>query len=135
MQDLITNIATKMGIDEALAQKGISVVLSLVQSQGDDGLVKQLFDKIPGASDLAGLGSSAIETGGDNGGLMGKLGGMLGGSTGEIMTAVSHLKSEGLQTSQIKELGGEVLDYAKGKGGNDLVDEITSSIPGLAKFL
>ncbi len=135
MQDLIINIASKMGIDETLAQKAVSIVLSLVQSQGDDGLVGQLFDKIPGAEALATAGTSAIENGDGGGGLMGKLGGMLGGGAGDIMAAVAQLKSDGLDPSQIKEVGGQVLDFAKEKGGDDLVDQITSSIPGLDKFL
>lgn len=135
MQELITNIAAKMGIDEALSQKAVSIVLSLVQSQGDDSLVGQLFDKIPGAADLASSGTSAIENGDGGGGLMGMLGGMLGGGAGDIMAAVAQLKSDGLETSQIKELGGEVLGYAKEQGGEDLVDQITSNIPGLSKFL
>ncbi len=134
MEELITNIASKMGIDEALAQKGISIVLSLVQSQGDDGLVGQLFDKMPGAGDLASAGASALKSGG-GGGLMGMVGGMLGGGAGDIMSAVSQLKSDGLETGQIKELGSEVLGYAKEQGGDDLVGQITSSIPGLDKFL
>lgn len=134
MQELITNIAAKMGIDEALAQKGISIVLSLVQSQGDDSLVGQLFDKLPGAADLASEGSSALKSGG-GGGLMGMVGGMLGGGAGDVMSAISQLQSDGLETGQIKELGGEVLNYAKEKGGEDLVGQITGSIPGLDKFL
>jgi len=135
MQDLIISIAAKMGIDDALAEKAVSIVLSLVQSQGDDELVVQLFDKIPGAADLATSGTSAIENGDGGGGLMGMLGGMLGGGAGDIMAAVAQLKSDGLDGDQIKEVGGEVLGYAKEKGGNDLVDQITSSIPGLEKFL
>ncbi len=135
MQELISTIAGKMGIDEALTEKAVSIVLSLVQSQGDDSLVGQLFDKMPGAEALASSGTSAIENGDGGGGLMGKLGGMLGGGAGDIMAAVAQLKSDGLDTGQIKEMGGQVLDYAKEQGGEDLVDEITSSIPGLGKFL
>jgi len=135
MQDLVISIAAKMGIDEALAEKAVSIVLSLVQSQGDDGLVGQLFEKMPGADMLATAGTTAIENGDGGGGLMGKLGGMLGGGAGDIMAAVAQLKSDGLDPSQIKEVGGEVLGFAKEKGGADLVDQITSSIPGLEKFL
>jgi len=135
MQALITNIASQMGIDEALAQKGISIVLSLVRSQGDDGLVSQLFDKMPGAGDLATAGASALENSSGGGGLMGMVGGMLGGGAGEVMSAVSQLQSEGLETGQIKELGRQVLDHAKQQGGEDLVEQISNSIPGLSKFL
>ena len=135
MEELITNIASKVGIDEALAQKAVSIVLSLVQSQGDDSVVGQLFDKMPGAADLASSGSSALESGNGGGGLMGMVGGLLGGSGGEIMSALSQLQSDGLETGQIKDIGGEVLNYAKEQGGEDLVEKLTGSIPGLDKFL
>ncbi len=131
MQELITSIASKVGISEELAQKAVSTVLSLVQSGGDDGLVSQLFDKMPGAADLASAGSES--SGG--GGLMGMVGGMLGGSAGDMMSAVSSLKSEGLDMDQIKQVGEGVFEYAKEKGGDDLVSKVTDSIPGLDKFL
>lgn len=135
MEQLIANIAAKMGISEELSQKAVSLVLSLVQSQGDSGLVGQLFDKMPGASDLAEKGTSALSADSGGGGLMGMVGGMLGGGAGDIMKAVSQLQADGLDTSKIKELGGEVLNHAKEQGGDDLVDQITSSIPGLDKLL
>jgi len=136
MQALITQIASQMGIDEALAQKAVSIVLSLVQSQGDDGLVAQLFDKMPGASELASAGTSALGNSSSAGsGLMGMVGGLLGGNAGDIMSAISQLQSDGLETGQIKQVGSQVLDYAKQQGGEDLVAQITDSIPGLSKFL
>lgn len=135
MEQLITSIASKLGIDEALAQKAISIVLSLVQSQGDDSAVSQLFNKMPGAADLADAGKNALANNSGGGGLMGVVGNMLGGSAGDVMSAVSQLKSDGLETDQIKDIGGQVLDYAKQQGGDDLVGQITKSIPGLDKFL
>ena len=53
MEQLIANLAQQFGIDEALAQKAVGLVLSLLQNQGDGSAVSELFDKLPGASDLA----------------------------------------------------------------------------------
>ena len=131
MEELIANIASKMGISEELSKKAVSMVLSLVRQQGDDSLVGQLFDKMPGAADLADEGTSTLESGKGGGGLMGMVGGMLGGGAGQVMSAVSLLQSDGLDTDQIKKLGREVLNHAKEQGGDDLVGQITSSIPGL----
>ena len=135
MQALIDTIVEKTGIDPALAQKAVSMVLSLVQSEGDDGLVSQLFSKMPGAGDLARQGTDALSSGAGGGGLMGMVGNVLGGSTGNIMSAVSALQADGLDMGQIKQIGGEVLGYAKEQGGDDLVSQVTSSIPGLDKLL
>jgi hypothetical protein len=132
MEQLISNIASKIGIGEDLSKKAVSMVLSLVREQGDDSLVGQLFDKMPGATDLADEGTSTLESGkGSGGGLMGMVGGMLGGGAGQVMSAVSQLQAEGLDTDQIKKVGREVLNHAKEQGGDDLVGKITSSIPGL----
>ena len=137
MEELIANIASKMGIDEAIARKAVSVIMSLIQTEGEDGPVATLFDKLPGASDLASQGASALEENSDSGGLLGKLGGMMGGGAGTLMSAVSTLQADGLDTSQIKELGSQVFDFAKEEGGEDLVKAVTDSIsiPGLSKFL
>ena len=137
MEELIANIAGRMGIDEAVVRKAISVIMSLIQSEGDDGPVAALFDKLPGASDLAAQGASALEENSDSGGLLGKLGGMMGGGAGTLMNAVSTLQADGLDTSQIQELGSQVFDYAKEEGGEDLVRAVTDSIsiPGLSKLL
>ena len=136
MQELIDGIAEKMGISPQVAQKAVSVVLSLVKSEGDNGLVGQLFEKMPGADELAGAGTQALADKAKSGaGLMGMIGNALGGSTGKLMAAVSVLQSDGLDTSQIRQIGDEVMSYARQQGGDDLAGKVTESIPGLNALL
>ncbi len=137
MEELIINIASKFGIDQAMAEKAVGILMSLVQSNADGGQVSQLFDQLPGASDLAEKYSGEISSGG--GGLMGKLGGMLGGNMGAAMGALDALKSTGLDMSQIKDVGGEVFDFAREKAdtdlANDVIKQVAGNIPGLDKLL
>jgi hypothetical protein len=131
MQDLIGRIVAATGLSEAKAMKALGIVLNLIQTQGNQNKVKELFDKLPGAAELA------REHGGDGagyggGGLLGMLaGGMMGGP----LAAVSKLSSAGLSTDQIKTLGTTTLDYAKEQAGSQLVKEVAGSIPGLSGYV
>ena len=131
MDQIISQLAAKFGIDEALAQKAVGMILNLLQSQGEGNAVAQLFDKLPGASELAAQGGG--ETSG--GGLSGMLGGLMGGGTGEAMKLVGALQSEGLSMDQIKGLGAGLLDHAKAEAGEDLVRQAVSNIPGVSDYL
>ena len=127
MQELIEQVAANLGIDAEQAERAVGVLLSLVQSSGDDNKVSELFDKLPGASDLA---AQHAETSG-GGGLMGMLGGALGGP----MEALARLKEVGLDMDQMKTLGQTVMVYAKENAGEDLVRDVAGSIPGLGNDL
>jgi hypothetical protein len=131
MQDLIGRISAATGLPEDRATKALGIVLNLIQTQGNQNKVRELFDKLPGAAELA------REQGGDGagrgrGGLLGMLaGGMMGGP----LAAVSKLTSAGLSMDQIKALGTTTLDYAKEKAGSQLVKDVAGSIPGLSGYV
>jgi hypothetical protein len=131
MQELIARIMASTGLPEEKATKALGIVLNLIKTQGNQNKVQELFDKLPGAADLA------REQGGDGagyggGGLLGMLaGGMMGGP----LAAISKLTSAGLSMDQIKALGTTTLDYAKEQAGSQLVKEVAGSIPGLSGYV
>jgi len=131
MHDLIGRIVTATGLPEDKATKALGIVLNLIHTQGNQNKVQELFDKLPGAAELA------REQGGDGaghggGGLLGMLaGGMMGGP----LAAISKLTSAGLSMDQIKALGTTTLDYAKEKAGSQLVKDVAGSIPGLSGYV
>lgn len=131
MHDLIGRIVTATGLPEDKATKALGIVLNLIHTQGNQNKVQELFDKLPGAAELA------REQGGDGaghggGGLLGMLaGGMMGGP----LAAISKLTSAGLTMDQIKALGTTTLDYAKEKAGSQLVKDVAGSIPGLSGYV
>jgi hypothetical protein len=131
MQELIDRIVTASGLPPEKAEKGLAIMLNLIQTQGNQNKVQELFDKIPGAADLARTqGGDGAGRGG--GGLLGMLaGGMMGGP----LAAISKLTSAGLSMDQIKALGTTTLDYAKEKAGPQLVKEVAGSIPGLSGYV
>ena len=136
MQDLIISIATRLGLDEEMAEKAVGIIMSLVQQNADDGAVSQLFEQLPGASDLAEKYADATEEGG---GLMGAIGGMLGGGMGSALGALGALKNVGLDMDQIKEVGTEVFNYAREKADTEVADtvikQVAENVPGLDQLL
>lgn len=131
MQDLIGRITAATGLPEDKATRALGIVLNLIQTQGNQNKVQELFDKLPGAAELArDQGGDGAGRGG--GGLLGMLaGGMMGGP----LAAVSKLTSAGLSMDQIKALGTTTLDYAKEKAGSQLVKDVAGSIPGLSGYV
>ena len=131
MQELIARIVTTAGLPPEKAEKALGIVLTLIQTQGNQNKVQELFDKLPGAAELARKqGGDGAGRGG--GGLLGMLaGGMMGGP----LAAVSKLTAAGLSMDQIKALGTTTLDYAKEKAGSQLVKEVAGSIPGLSGYV
>ena len=49
MDELIGRLATKAGIDSALAEKTIGIILGFLRNEGPSDKVQALIDKIPGA--------------------------------------------------------------------------------------
>jgi len=131
MQELIQQVAENLGIDSEQAESAVGVLLSLVQSNGDDSKVGELFDQLPGAGDLA------AQHGGSEGGggLLGMVGGALGGSIGGPLEALGRLKETGLDMDQMKTLGQTVLGYAKENANEEHVHDVAGSIPGLKDYL
>ena len=135
MEDLIRNIAERVGLDEKTAQSVVGSLLSFVRDATDDEDGNALFDQLPGAKEL--VESQADGEGG--GGLMGMLGGMLGGSLGSAMSVFSQLQDKGLDMSQISEAGQGLFEYFQENLDSDLVQRIVGQladkIPGLENFL
>jgi hypothetical protein len=129
MEELVTLISQKTGLDAARAEKALGIMLTLVRNQGDKQRVEELFAKLPGAAELA------AKHGGDGaakGGLLGMLG---GGLMGGPLAAIGKLQAAGLNMDQIKMLGTTTLDYAKQKAGPELVRQVAGSIPGLSGYV
>ncbi|MFN4141484.1 DUF2267 domain-containing protein [Aestuariivirga sp.] len=131
MQELIDRVAAATGLPQEKAERALGIVLNLLQTQGNPNKVQELFDKLPGAAELARRqGGDGAGRGG--GGLLGMLaGGMMGGP----LAAVSKLTAAGLSMDQIKALGTTTLDYAKEKAGSQLVKDVAGSIPGLSGYV
>ena len=125
MNDLISRIASNVGLDPAVAEKAVGMILGFLQREADDGAVAKMIEAIPGGSDLV-----AQYNGAGGGGL---LGGLMG--SGGVMALGQQLMSEGLGMGEITGVARETIAYAKEHAGEETVDEVVNSVPGLGQFV
>ena len=130
MQDLINSLTSKLGIDADTAKSAVGSLFSVIKKEGDSGAVGELFDKLPGANELAEEGGGDSGGGGLLGGLSGALGGLGGGAVSGLAGLVSSLGPD-----KLKDLATTVVDYARKIAGDDLVDKVVNSVPGLKSIL
>ena len=129
MNDLVTRVADAVGIEPALAEKAIGMMLGFLQREAADGPVAKMIEAIPGASELVAQ-YNGEGTGG--GGLLGSLMSAIGG--GGIMGLGQQLMSQGLGMGEISGLAKETIAVAREHAGSDVVDEVVASVPGLSQF-
>ena len=131
MNEIVDQIATKVGIAPDVAEKALGMMLGFLQREAPDGPVAHMIQSIPGASDLVAQYNGA-ETGG--GGLLGGLMSAIGVGGG-IMGLGQALMSEGLGMGEITSLAKETISIARQHAGDSIVDEVVGSIPGLSQFV
>jgi hypothetical protein len=124
MTVLVAEIASATGLDTATAEKSIGMMLGFLEREADDDAVHKMIAAIPGARDLI------SQWGGEGSG--GFLAGMAGGG---IMGLGQQLMSLGLGMGEITALARETVAVARKYAGDDLVDKVVASVPGLSQFV
>jgi hypothetical protein len=135
-QSIVDQVATRLGLDQAAAENTVGTILSVVDHEAEGTQVEALFDKIPGARDLAQrYDVMAADPNSGGGGLMDMLGSALGEKAGALLKGVARLKEAGLTVGQVEQAGEQFFEQAKAAAGPDLVKEITDAVPGMASYL
>ncbi len=130
MNEVVTQIADRVGIAPDLAEKALGMMLGFLQREADDGPVAKMIEAIPGGADLV----AQFNGEGAGGGLLGGLMSALGGGGG-IMGLGQQLMSEGLGMGEITALAKETIAVAKQYAGDEIVDQVVASVPGLSQFV
>jgi len=120
MDELIGRLAVKAGIDRAVSEKTIGIVLGFLRREGPSEKVQALIDQIPGAE-------AAITASDSNGGL----GRLMGGG---LMAVGTRLMGLGLGMSQIQDIARELFRFGRDKIGADQMGEIIAGTPGLKQL-
>ena len=124
MSEIVNQIADATGIDPELAEKALGMMLGFLEKEGDDAAVQKMIAAIPGAAELI------SEYGGDGGG--GFMSGLVGGG---IMGLGQKLMGAGLGMGEITGLARQTIAVAKQYAGEETVDQVVASIPGLGQFI
>jgi hypothetical protein len=135
MDNLIARVATAADLSPDVARKAVALIGDFIQREAPEEAVKDLFEKAPAFPSII---ASSTQTGGEGmgvglKGLMGVSSGAMGG--GGLMALGSELLSLGLDMEQIQTVGKEVFAYARETAGDQVVGEISASIPGLSQFI
>jgi hypothetical protein len=130
MSELVTRVAENVGIEPATAEKAVGTILGFLQREAAEGPVARMIEAIPGAPELvAQYNGEGTNGGGILGGLMSAVGG------GGVMALGQQLMSQGLGMGEITALAKETIAFAKEKAGDEVVDEVVASVPGLSQFV
>ena len=124
MNDIIRQISEATGIQPNVTEKALGLMLGFLEKEGEDGPVQQMLAAIPGAKDLI------SQYGGDGSG--GFLSGLAGGG---IMGLGQQLMGLGMGMGEITALAKQTIALAKQYAGEELVDRVVASIPGLSQFV
>jgi hypothetical protein len=120
MDELIGQLAVKAGIDEAVAEKTIGIILSFLRNEGPSDKVQALIDRIPGAE-------AAITASTSGSGLSRLMG-------GGLMALGTKLMALGLGMGEIQNIARELFRFGRDKIGADQMGEIIAGTPGLSQF-
>jgi hypothetical protein len=120
MDELIGRLASKAGIDSAVAEKTVGIILNFLRSDPYD-KVQALIDQIPGAE-------AAIAASNNNNGTISRLMGS------GLMAVGTRLMGLGLGMSEIQSIARELFRFGRDKIGADQMGAIIAGTPGLSQF-
>ena len=120
MDELTVWLAAKAGIEDAVAEKTIGIILGFLRREGPHDKVQALIDKIPGAE-------AAISASENSGGLSKLMG-------GGLMAVGTRLMGLGLGVSDIQNVARELFRFGRDKIGEDQMGAIIAGTPGLNQF-
>jgi len=120
MDELTGRLAAQAGIENAVAEKTIGIILGFLRSEGPSDKVQSLIDSIPGAE----AAIAASSSGGGLGRLMG----------GGLMAVGTRLMGLGLGIGEIQNIARELFRFGRDKIGADQMGEIVAATPGLSQF-
>ena len=120
MDELIGRLAVKAGIDEAVAEKTIGIILDFLRKEGPSEKVQALIEQIPGAE-------ATITASSNSGGLARLMG-------GGLMALGTKLMALGLSMGQIQNVAREIFKFGRDKIGPEQMSAIIAGTPGLSQF-
>ena len=120
MDELVGRLTAKAGIDSAVAEKIVGIILDFLSKEGPSEKVQALIDRIPGAE-------AAIAASSSNSGLSRLMG-------GGLMALGTKLMALGLGMGEIQNIARELFRFGRDKIGADQMGEIIAGTPGLSQF-
>jgi len=135
IESVVDDVARRSNIDPTAAETAVGTILSVIQQEGDQAKVAKLFDRIPGATELAQKHAVVAGSGSGLGGaLSGLAGKFVGANAGIMVAAVAQIEETGVTLQQAKNVGSGLLSYLNDVDPT-LAKEILDKVPGLREHL
>lgn len=115
MDELIAKIVADTGVDPAVARTSVIVILKFLRHEGPTDKVDALIAMLPGAHEAMAASDA-------------------GGSAG-IMGIFNDLTAAGLGMAQMQSVGRSFGRFARGKAGDEAINEIVAAVPGLSQVV
>jgi Protein of unknown function VcgC/VcgE (DUF2780) len=136
MPDTVNALSSETGLSADLIHKGLGAVLDFLRQHLGDEVYNRVQSAIPNAPDFL-RSFEASPDGAGSGGLLGALTGLaskvLGGSAGDLAKLFESFSKLGLSAQQIESFLPKALEFLKAHLPADLIEQILSKIPALAK--
>jgi hypothetical protein len=128
IQQAVDQIAAKVGIDAATAERAAGTLLSVIQQELDPQTSASLFAKLGGAEELA----TQHQVDAAGGGMLSSIASsLLGAKAGVLAAGFTQLEASGLTMVQIEQAALGIMTYIKSGAGADIAKQVASSIPML----
>jgi predicted lipid-binding transport protein (Tim44 family) len=124
MREVVNQIAAATGLAPDVAEKAIGMMLGFLEEEADDDAVQKMIAAVPGARQLI------SEYGSKNSG--GFLTSLVGGG---LMGLGQQLMGLGMGMGEITTLAKQTIAIAKQHAGEEVVDKVVASVPGLGQFV
>jgi uncharacterized protein (DUF2267 family) len=137
MADFISDLASKAGVDPAMAQKGVGALLTTLQKYIPADTYSKVASAIPNASSILSSFQSApaAQSSGGMSGLAGMAGGLLGGKSEAASTLISQFSKAGFSMDSVKSFLPAALGLLKDKISPDTMKAVEGALPGLSTFM
>src|ERR1700733_10403330 len=120
MDELTGWLAAKAGIENAVAEKTVGIILGFLRREGPSDKVQSLIDRIPGAE-------AAISASENNAGLSKLMG-------GGLQAVGRRLMGRGLGVNDIQSVARKLFRFDRHKIGEDQMGAMIACYPGLNQF-
>lgn len=120
MDQFVAQLAAKAGVDRAVAEKSIGIVLGFMRDAGPSDKVETLIEKIPGAD-------RAVQASLDDAGPSALMG-------GGLLAVGTRLMGLGLGITDIHNVARELIRLGRDMIGAEQMGEIVAGTPGLSQF-
>ncbi len=136
MNELVSTLVSKLGVNEGQAQGGTGLILNMVKEQLGTQDFSQIAQHIPGVGDLLKAAPAQEDaSGGGILGMVGKLAGSLGGGSelGQLASLAGGFEKLGIKPEMIAEFLPVIISFVEKKGGSTVADLLKGALGGASK--